>query len=58
MVGTEGDAAAKVAPGIYAIEGDVLKICYVMPGGERPKAFESTAGSGAYLVTWKRERGR
>jgi uncharacterized protein (TIGR03067 family) len=54
MIGTEGDAAGKTAPGIYAIEGDMLKVCYVMPGGERPKTFESGAGSGVYLVTWKR----
>jgi uncharacterized protein (TIGR03067 family) len=57
MVGTEGDLAGKEAPGIYRLESDgaVLKVCYVMPGRPRPTKFESAAGSGAYLVTWKRE---
>jgi uncharacterized protein (TIGR03067 family) len=54
MVGTEGDAAGKPALGIYRVDGDTLKICYTMPGGKRPKDFESVAGSGAYCVTWKR----
>ena len=57
MVGTEGDLAGKEAPGIYRLESDgtVLKVCYVMPGRPRPTKFESGAGSGAFLVTWKRE---
>lgn len=56
MIGTEGDNKGKAAQGIYALEGDVLKICYTMPGGERPKDFESKAGSGATLVVWKRAK--
>jgi len=59
IVGTEGDAAGKIAPGIYSLEKDggrqVLKICYVMPGGERPNAFESAADSNAFFATWERE---
>lgn len=54
MIGTEGDLAGKEAPGIYSMEGDVLRICYVMPGLPRPGAFESAQGSKAFLVTWKR----
>ena len=54
MTATEGDAAGKPALGIYAVDGDTLKMCYVMPGRDRPKAFESAPGSKAYLVTWKR----
>jgi len=54
MTGTEGDAAGKLALGIYALDGDTLKICYTMPGTERPTAFESKPGSGAFLVTWTR----
>jgi uncharacterized protein (TIGR03067 family) len=54
MIGTEGDLAGKEAPGIYALEGDVLRICYVMPGLARPEAFESASGSKAFLVSWKR----
>jgi uncharacterized protein (TIGR03067 family) len=55
MVGTEGDIAGKEAPGIYSLEKDILRICYVMPGLPRPKEFQSQAGSKTYLVWWKRK---
>jgi uncharacterized protein (TIGR03067 family) len=54
MVGTEGDLMGKEAQGIYSLEGDVLRICYTMPGLARPQRFESPAGSKGYLVVWKR----
>jgi uncharacterized protein (TIGR03067 family) len=54
MVGTEGDLKGKEARGIYALEGDSLRICYRMPGMERPDAFVSAPGSKTYLVLWKR----
>ena len=54
MIGTEGDLKGKVALGIYKLDGDTLTICYVMPGKERPAAFESQPQSGAFLVVWKR----
>jgi len=54
MVGTEGDLAGKEAQGIYAVNGDLLQICYVMPGLPRPETFESPTGSKAFLVTWRR----
>jgi uncharacterized protein (TIGR03067 family) len=56
MIGTEGDAAGKPALGIYSLEGDTLKICYTMPGRERPRTFESKPGSNAFLATWTRVR--
>ena len=56
IVGTEGDLKGKEAQGIYSLEGDTLKICYTMPGGKRPTAFESAAGSEAYLMVWKRKK--
>jgi uncharacterized protein (TIGR03067 family) len=34
---------AKPLHGIYEIDGDTLKICWGKAGGERPKAFTSTA---------------
>jgi uncharacterized protein (TIGR03067 family) len=55
MVGTEGDMAGKEAQGIYSLENDILRICYVMPGLPRPKEFQSEAGSKAFLVLWKRK---
>src|SRR5258705_6089102 len=55
MIGTEGALAGKEAQGIYSLEGDILRICYVMPGLPRPETFESPASSKAFLVTWKRQ---
>ena len=57
MTATEGDAAGKPALGIYAVDGDTLRMCYVLPGRDRPGTFESTPGSKAFLVTWKRTKG-
>jgi len=54
MVGTEGEMRGKNALGIYELVNDRLTVCYTMPGKPRPTTFESTPGSGAYLVTWKR----
>jgi uncharacterized protein (TIGR03067 family) len=54
MIGTEGELKGKSAPGILKLDSDSLTICYVMPGKERPKAFESEPQSGVFLVTWKR----
>jgi len=56
MIGTEGDLEGKEAQGIYALEGETLRICYTMPGHARPKAFESNPGSEAYLIVWKRQK--
>lgn len=54
IVGNEGDLAGKEAQGIFKLEGETLTICYVMPGGPAPTAFESAPGSKAYLITWQR----
>ena len=56
MVGTEGDLKGKQAQGIYSVQNDTLQICYTMPDKARPGAFESTAGSEAYLILWKRQK--
>ena len=55
LVGTEGELTGKKAQGIYAVHGDVLEICYTMPGKERPVAFESRPGSEAHFIVWKRQ---
>jgi uncharacterized protein (TIGR03067 family) len=58
MVGTEGKLAGKEALGIYFLNGNLLRICYTMPGGKRPEKFESRPGSKAFLVVWKRVDGK
>ena|SRR5689334_7681903 len=54
MIGTEGALRGKEAQGIYSLEGDTLRICYTMPGEQRPTNFDSATGSKAFLVVWKR----
>ena len=58
MLGNEGDLKGKPALGIIKFEGGVLTLCYVMPGGERPKGFESQPGSKVTLTVWKRAEGK
>lgn len=52
----EGEQAGKTSKGIYALEGDTLKMCYATPDKDRPKEFDSKPGSGATLVVWKRAK--
>ena len=56
IIGTEGENKGKTAQGIYEIEGDTLKLCYTMPGEDRPEKFESKEGSAVTLIIWKRAR--
>jgi uncharacterized protein (TIGR03067 family) len=48
----EGEQAGKTSQGIYALEGETLRMCYA--NKDRPKEFESKPGSGATFVVWKR----
>lgn len=52
----KGTYEGKTLPGIYKVEGDTLTIAFAEPGKERPKAFESTAGSGVVLVLHKKAK--
>lgn len=54
MIGTGRDFEGQPALGIYAFEGELLQICYTMPGFARPADFTSARGSGAFLITLKR----
>jgi uncharacterized protein (TIGR03067 family) len=40
--------------GIYELDGDSLKICYAIPGKDRPTEFTSKVGSCWILVVHKR----
>ena len=52
---TPGRASRKTIRGIYQLEGDSLKVCWVREG-ERPKEFASKDGSDAILLVLKREK--
>lgn len=49
----DGSSKDVVAPGVYELNGDVLKICFVKEGN-RPVAFATKAGEAAVLMELKR----
>ena len=54
MTYNDGPHVGKVDYGIYALEGNVLKICMnEQSGGERPKKFASPPGTTFSLLTLK-----
>ncbi len=55
---TEGTVKGKAWKGIYALDGDTLKVCDNAPNLDksRPTAFEAKRGSGHVLVTFKRAK--
>ena len=49
----------KLLEGLYSVEGETFKFCFQMDGdqpakGKRPSALESKAGSGVFLLTFKK----
>jgi uncharacterized protein (TIGR03067 family) len=42
--------------GIYAVEGDTLKLCLATQGGARPKAFATKKGTDHLLIVLRRAR--
>ena len=54
----EGTLKGKAWKGIYALEGDTLRICDNAPNMDkgRPAAFEAKSGSGYVLITFKRAK--
>jgi uncharacterized protein (TIGR03067 family) len=51
---TQGASRGQIMLGIYEISGDRLRVCYAMPGRERPRDFTPKAGSGHALQEMKR----
>jgi uncharacterized protein (TIGR03067 family) len=52
---TAGPDKSKTFRGIYALDGDTLKICYhPQPGKARPSAFTGGADAGFLVFTWRR----
>ncbi len=43
-----------LAPAIYEITGDTLKVCYAADGGSRPAEFKSAAYSGRVLAVYRK----
>jgi uncharacterized protein (TIGR03067 family) len=54
MTVAEGQGAGKTSQGIYELDGDALKICYALPGGDRPKDFKTKEGAKENCFTLKR----
>ena len=55
---SEGTLKGKAWKGIYAIDGDTLKVCDNAPNLDkgRPAAFEARNGSGHVLITFRRAK--
>ena len=52
---TEGELKGKTVLGIYEVDGDSMKICFSLPGKDRPTEFSSKPGSGHVLIVYKRD---
>lgn len=57
MTFIEGDNKDKVLKGIYALDGDTLKICRGLRAEmDRPTQFGTWPNTGLFMVTWKRKQ--
>jgi len=53
---TEGPFKGKTVKGIYELKGDEFRICYSLPGKDRPKSFTAKEGTGYHSHVWKRAK--
>lgn len=57
MTISEGEETGKTALGIYALDGEQLKLCFEAPGGaNRPTEFATKEGEKRIVVVSKREK--
>ena len=52
---SDGVLKGKKQLGIYEIDGDTVKFCFVAPDKERPTDFTTKAGSGRSSSVWKKK---
>jgi uncharacterized protein (TIGR03067 family) len=51
---TDGDGNDRTDLGIYELDGDTFRDCFVVGGKDRPKEFTAKEGTGYTLITYKR----
>lgn len=56
MKPASGQYKDKTLSGIVKVDGDTLTIAFAPPGQDRPKTFESKAGTGVVLVVHKKAK--
>jgi uncharacterized protein (TIGR03067 family) len=50
----DGPFEDQTVPGIYALEGDTLKLCFARPGQDRPKEFTTKSGTAFLCCVYKK----
>jgi uncharacterized protein (TIGR03067 family) len=55
---TGGPYTGSTQLGIYELDGDTMKLCFSIPGQERPTNFLTKPGDGRTLAVWKRKESK
>ncbi|MBI3839766.1 MAG: TIGR03067 domain-containing protein [Planctomycetia bacterium] len=50
------DVNGRILKGIYELEGDTLRMCYLLTDGERPTEFATKPDTGLILISHKRAK--
>jgi uncharacterized protein (TIGR03067 family) len=51
----DGPFEDQTVPGIYELDGDILKLCFSRPGSERPKEFTTKTKPGFLYCVYKKQ---